>query len=135
MVPSTEAAQEALADVGGFLFDGFEEGIERFVVEPGEEGLARRGEEVAVAGPAGAAAQGFVGDDALRLERLEMLAGGADGEEAVGGDLFGGRAAEAAEGDEERAAGRVEKVEAGRRGHGCGSVREVEAIVEASTAA
>jgi hypothetical protein len=76
-----------------------------------------------------------VGDEALRFERLEVLAGGADGEEAVGGGLFGGRAAEAAERDEERAAGRVEEVEAGDRGHGCGSVKDAALIVEGANVA
>jgi len=66
-----------------------------------------------VAGPTGAAALGLVVDEALRFEGLEVLASGADGEEAVGRDLFGGGGVEALEGDEDGPAGGVEEVEAG----------------------
>jgi hypothetical protein len=93
------------------------------VVDAGKEGLAAGGEDEPVAGTTGAATLGFVGDEALGFEPLEVLAGGAIAEKSAGGDLFHGRGAEPAEGDEDGAAGRVEEIEAGDRGHGGGSVK------------
>ncbi len=79
-----------------------------------------------MARPAGAVANGFVVDEPLGFEPLEVLAGGTDGEEGVGGELFDLRGIEAAEGDEHGAAGGVEEVEAGSLwGHGGCSMRRL----------
>jgi hypothetical protein len=85
-----EAFEDAFAGFDGLGGDGLEEADERLVVKFREEGFGAGCEEVAVAGPTGAAALGLVVDEALRFEGLEVLASGADGEKAVGRDLFGG---------------------------------------------
>lgn len=113
-----DALDEALAEGRVFFADGEEEGLEGLVVGAGEEGFAAGGEGEAVTGPAGSASFGLVGEEPLGFERLEVLAGGALGEEGTGGDFLHGGEAEPAYGDEDGPAGRVEEVEAGGWGHG-----------------
>lgn len=113
-----DALDEALAEGRVFFADGEEEGLEGFVVGAGEEGFTAGGEGEAMAGPAGPAPFGRVGEEPLGFERLEVLAGGALGEEGTGGDFFYGGGTEPAEGDEDGPAGWVEEVEAGDWGHG-----------------
>lgn len=120
-----EVLDEALAEFGRFGLKSSQEVGEGFVVEPGEEGFALRRDGVAVAGTAGPLAEGFVSDEALVLEGLEVLTGGADGKEAVRGDLLDGGSTEAAEGDEDGPAGGVEEMERGDGRHGGGSLVEL----------